>query len=125
MDSSQTGLYVLKCTQVKSERSGTSEQEILNAVIGRESDMSLLKPDTKTGGNSGINVSLQHDMILNYQLDIAVCDISAVTQPRVRYSPLWLEIAVIAGNVGITFGIIVADIVVGAAAGVDIISEKV
>ena len=64
--------------------------------------MCLLKPDTKTGGNSGINVSLQHDMILNYQLDIAVCDISAVTQPRVRYSPLWLEIAVIAGNVGIT-----------------------
>ena len=43
--------------------------------------MCLLKPDTKTGGKSVVDVSLQHDMILNYQLDIAVCDISAVTQP--------------------------------------------
>ena len=64
-------------------------------------------------------------MILNDKLDIAMCDISAVTKPRVCYSPLWLEITVITGNVGITFGIVVADIVVCAAAGIDIISEKV
>ena len=87
--------------------------------------MSFFKPYTQTGGNSGIDIPLQHDMILNDKLDIAVCDISAVTQPRVCYSPLWLEITVIARNVSVTFGIFVADIVMRAAAGIDIISEKV
>ena len=87
--------------------------------------MSLLKSDTQTGGNSGIDIFLQHDMIFNDKLDISVSNIPAVTQPRVCYSSLWLKIAVIAGNVCVTFGIIVADIVVGTAAGVDIISEKV
>ena len=62
-------------------------------------------------------------MILNDQLYIPVSNISAVSEPCIGKSALRLEIAVIAGNISVTFRIIVADVVMLTASGIDLISE--
>ncbi len=56
-------------------------------------------------------------MILNDKLYVPVSNIATVSEPCIGKSALWLEIAVIAGNISVTFRIIVADIVMLTASG--------
>ena len=90
--------------------------DLLNAVIGREPDMSIFKADTELGCYCGIDVLLQHDTACFDQLDVAVCNISAVTQPCISQSAFGGKVAVIAGNIRIALRIVRADIVMLASA---------
>ena len=46
--------------------------DLLNAVICREPDVSILKANSELGGYRGIDVLLHHDAVCFYQFDIAV-----------------------------------------------------
>ena len=75
--------------------------DLLDTIICRKPDVSILKADSELGGYRGIDVLLHHDAICFYQFDITVSNISSMTQPGISQSAFWGKVAVIAGNIRI------------------------